>query len=155
VSSNPFPNNPFFPVPPFKNDPFDSLLNRTCSVWKKGPTGFTDQYGQPITTFILLLDNVPCFQESIGGQELNVPPAATSQTSFGVEHWRIFMRPIQVDTPPVDLSLHHYLQVKDFGAPNIDPNDITAGALMHNITFVDNPGQMDHHLEVETTVIRP
>ena len=154
MSSNPFPNNPFFQVPPFADDPFDSVMNRVCSIWKKTSTGETS-YGQPIESFELLADNVPCFIEQTSRKELNVPPAPASETSVGVATYHIFMRPIQVDNPAVDLSIHHWLQVKKAGQPNLDPNDPNSGALMYNITDVDNPALMDHHFEVTATLIRP
>jgi hypothetical protein len=143
--------NPFL----LAEDPFDSLLNKVCSVWKKGATGQEDNYGNEIQEFDLLLDDVPCYVEQIKGQELNTPPAATSQTSFGVLQYRIYMRPITVDVPAVPLNQHHWLQIRDQGTVNLNPNDSTSGAVMHNITHVEDPGQQGHHLEVETTVILP
>jgi hypothetical protein len=154
MSSNPFPNNPFFVVPPFDNDPFDNLLNRACSIWKKQSTG-TNSYGQPIETFVLLVDDVPCFEEQQTGKELNVPPAPASETSLGVKTYLILMRPIKVDSPPVKLNNHHYLQTKDPGDPTLDPNDPNSGAILYNVTDVDNPSQMNHHFQVMATVIEP
>jgi hypothetical protein len=165
MSSNPFPNNPFFSVAPFADDPFDSVLNKVVSIWKKGVSG-TDVYGQPIQSYsrvdaTLIADSslvsfVPCFAEKLTGKELNVPPATTSETSFGVSTWRFYMRPIQVDSPPIDLGIHHSLQLKNAaGDADLDPNDPTSGALMYNVTDVDNPGLLNHHFEIEATLIEP
>jgi hypothetical protein len=164
VSTNPFPNNPFFRVDPFADDPFDSIMNKVCSIWKKGESG-VDGYGQPIYTYTRIdatlksdstvLVDVPCFAEKLEGKELNVPPATTSETSFGVAQWRIYMRPIEVDFPAVDLSIHHFLQLKNPGDTDLDPNDPESGVILYNITNVENPALMDHHFEVTATTIEP
>jgi hypothetical protein len=154
VSTNPFPGNPFFQVPPFADDPFDLVLNSACSIWKKTSTDNT--YGQPVDTYVLLADDVPCYVEQTSGKELNVPGSgAPSETSVGVATFLILLRPIKVDTPPVDLNIHHFLQVKNPGDTNLDPNDKNSGAVMYNVTDVDNPGRMNHHFEATATVIRP
>jgi hypothetical protein len=98
---------------------------------------------------------VPCFAEKLEGKELNVPPATTSETSFGVAQWRIYMRPIEVDFPAVDLSIHHFLQLKNPGDTDLDPNDPESGVILYNITNVENPALMDHHFEVTATTIEP
>jgi hypothetical protein len=165
VSTNPFPNNPFFPVDPFADDPFDSIMNKVCWIWKKGSAG-VDGYGQPLYTYTRIVaylksdgsvftDDVPCFAEKLSGKELNVPPATTSETSFGVSEWRIYMRPIQVDSPAVDLLLHHFLQVKNSGDADLDPNDPTSGVVLYNITDVEDPALMGHHFEISAATIEP
>ncbi len=160
MSANPFAGNPFFPVPPFDNDPFDAVMICRAAIYKTGSTGQTDSYGQPINTYELLARDVPCFVESDGGKELNVPPAPTSETSYGIATFLIFMRPIQVDSPPVDLNIHHWLQILDptevaAGEDYKDPNDPLAGAVLYNITNVDNPAKINHHLEIAATVLEP
>src|SRR5438045_4014688 len=121
MSTNPFPDNPFFQLNPFTGDPFDSLMNRACGIFKKAATSQTS-YGQPIETYVILADDVPCFVEQQSGKELNVPPAPASETSLGVKTFLIFMRPIQVDSPSVNLNNHHYLLVKTPGEATLDPN---------------------------------
>ena len=138
----------------FFNDKFDLLLKDRCSIWKKSSTGTTG-YGQPIEEFILLQDDVPCYAEKTSGKELNVPPAPTSETSTGIETWMIFIRPISVDSPAVPLSNHHYLQVRHPQDVTLDPNDATSGAVMFDVTDVDDPGLTGHHFEVAATVLRP
>jgi len=149
VSANPL-TAPFT----FGNDKFDLLLNKVCSVWKKDSTS-TTSYGQPIETYVLLKDDVRCYAEKQSGKELSVPPAPVSETSTAIETWVIFMRPLSVDDPPVELNNHHYLQVKNPGDPTLDPNNALSGAVIFNITDVDNPGLGNHHFEVAATVLRP
>jgi hypothetical protein len=138
----------------FGRDKFDSLLNSACSVWKKDSTS-TTSYGQPIETFVKLADDVACYAEKTSGKELSVPPAPVSETSTAIETWMIFMRPLSVDDPPVPLNNHHYLQIKKPGDPTLDPNNALSGAVIFNITDVDDPGLAGHHYEVAATVLRP
>jgi hypothetical protein len=154
MSANPFLGNPFFSVSPFDHDPFDSVLHMRCSVWKKVTTSETG-YGQPIERFEMLVDDVPCFVEQQSGKELNVPPAPASETSLGIATYLVFLRPLSVDVPAVPLNNHHFLQVRRPDDWTLDPNDPNSGAVMYNITDVDNPGMLDHHYEVMATVIKP
>jgi hypothetical protein len=149
---------------------FDGMMICRAAVYKSGATGQIDVYGQPIDIFELLpvtapagidaTQGMPCFVRPEAGKELNVPPAPASETSYGIATFMIFMRPIKVDTPPVDLNLHHWLQiltpaqVKN-GEDYKDPNDPLAGAVMYNITNINNPAKLDHHLEINATVIEP
>lgn len=133
---------------------FDQLLNMRCSVWKKSSAG-TTAYNQPIEEFVRLADDVPCYVEQTSGKELNVPPAPTSDTNTGIATYMIFMRPLSVDSPAVPLNNHHYLQVKKPGDETLDPNDANSGAVIYDITNVDNPGLVDHHYEVSATVLEP
>src|SRR5438445_147133 len=119
MSSNPFPDSAFFKVNPFEGDPFDDLLKDRCSIWKKAATGETP-YGQPVERYVPLADDVPCFVEEQSGKELNVPPAPASETSLGVKTFLLFMRPIQVDSPSVNLNNHHFLLVKAVGDTTLD-----------------------------------
>ncbi len=138
----------------FRKDRFDRYLNMACSVWKKQGTGQTDGYGQeqdPV--FVKLADDVACYVEAQTGKELNVPPAPPSETSLGVAQYLVFMRPLQVDDPPIDLNNTHYLTIKRPDTATLDPNDPVSGAVMHNVYFVDNPGYLNHHFEVFTTVV--
>jgi hypothetical protein len=156
-------------APPFlfTDDRFDLLMNMRCSVWKKSTTGVTG-YGQPIEEFVQLggvlhfrdgdqvvTDDIPCYVEQTSGKELNVPPAPTSETSTGIKTYTIFMRPLSVDEPPVPLSKNHYLQVKKPGNVTLDPNDKNSGAVMFDVTDVDDPGMIGHHYEVAATVLVP
>ena len=159
MSGNPFLGNPFFTVPPFDNDPFDDLLLCRAAIYKQGATG-TDAGGQPITEYFELVKDVPCFVESDGGKELNVPPAPPSETSLGIATYTIFMRPLKVDSPAIPLNNHHWLQIlspADVLAHNDykDPNDPLQKAVLYNITNVNNPGLLDHHLEIAATVLEP
>ena len=154
MSANPFLNNPFFPTDPFLNDPFDSLLNRMCSIWEKQPTGGTDGYGHALSQFVLLKDDVPCWHTPVKGEELNVPPAPVSQTSALISQHLILMRPVKVGDPEIALNPRHFLQIKAVGELNKDPNDSASGAQMYDITFVDNVENLDHHIEINATLVQ-
>jgi len=139
---------------------FDGMMVCRAAVYKQGATGQVDAGGQPITEFFELAHDVPCFVRPEGGKELNVPPAPTSETSFGIATYLIFMRPLKVDNPAIPLNIHHYLQILSpaevrASADYKDPNDPLAGAVLYNITNVNNPGLMDHHLEIAATVLEP
>jgi hypothetical protein len=142
------------------DEAFDGMMVCRAAVYKSGATGQVDAYRQPISTYQMLREDVPCFVKSLGGKELNVPPAPASETSYGIATHLVFMRPIQVDSPPVDLNIHHWLQILSAaevaaGATYSDPNAPNAGAVLYNITNVNDPALWGHHLEISTTVIEP
>lgn len=148
---------------------FDGMMVSRAAIYKQGATG-TDAGGQPITEYqrldvtapagIDISQGVPCFVRPEGGKELNVPPAPTSETSFGIATYLIFMRAIKVDSPAIPLNNHHWLQILTqkqvlAGEDYKDPNDPVQHAVLYNITNVNNPGLMDHHLEIAATVLEP
>jgi hypothetical protein len=153
----------FATIPPsiaWADKMFDGMMVCRAAVYKQGATGQVDAGGQPILAYAELVRDVPCFVRPEGGKELNVPPAPSSQTSIGIATYLIFMRPIQVDSPAIALNIHHWLQILSpddvtDGVDYKDPNDPLAGAVLYNITNVNNPGFMDHHLEIAATVLEP
>jgi hypothetical protein len=146
---------------------FDDMMVSRCAFYRR--EGTTDQYGNLVAIFEqidiqtltgLPLDMAPCLARHEKGKKLNTPTATvmtTSETSFGLADWVIFMRPVLVDDPPLRVSIEHWLQVLSpadlsAGAILADPNDANSGAIMYEIVDVINPAQMDHHIEIHATV---
>lgn len=153
----------FLTIPPditWADQIFDGMMTSRAAVYKQGATGQVDNGGQPITEYFELVKDIACFVRPEGGKELNVPPAPPSETSFGIATYLIFMRPLKVDSPAIPLNNHHWLQILTkaevlAGADYRDPNDPLAGAVLYNITNVNNPGLLDHHYEISATVLEP
>jgi hypothetical protein len=126
-------------------DLFDTVLNSSISIWKKGGSGVVDGYGIESQIFTLLVADVPCRIDELGGKEL------TTSVAFGEQMITFFMRPIKVDSPPVPLNIHHWIQVnmangEVLGEP--DPDGI-----MYDIKNIKN--LFGHHLEVSTLLLEP
>ena len=125
--------------------PFDSVLNSAISIWKKGGSGVVDGYGIESQVYTLLVAGVPCRIDDLAGKEL------TTAVAFGEETITFYMRPIQVDDPPIPLNIHHWIQVnvrdtQPLGDP--DPN-----GTMYDIKNIRN--LYGHHLQVETLLLEP
>jgi hypothetical protein len=126
-------------------DIFDSILNSTISIWKKGGSGVIDGYGIESQAYTLLVEGVACRIDEMQGKELE------SDVAFGIQTFTFFLRPIAVDVPAVPLNIHHWLQInvkhgQFLGDP--DPN-----GTMYDIKNIKN--MYGHHLEVETKVLEP
>lgn len=149
-------------------DVFDVAMNSKCSLWKKGASGVNDGYGQQSQIFTLLsmqqkdgngdlqtvdAQDIPCFIKPLTGKELD------SEAAYGVAQFLIFMRPVLVDDPPVPLNIHHWLQINKTTdsagneVPLIDPPDNTAP--MYDLTNINDPGYIGHHLEISAKLIEP
>jgi hypothetical protein len=163
-----------FSFPPdlsFADAVFDGMMLSRAAIYKQQQT--LDSYGNLSSSIFIQLATstivngvvtpvglVPCGVRNMKGEELNTPPAPASQTSHGIQEFIIYMRVIQVDSPPVPLNIKHWLQLLSpaqlaSGAPLLDPNNPNAGAVMYNITNASDPYQLGHHLEVAATVISP
>lgn len=134
-------------------DVFDVAMNSKCSIWKKGASGINDGYGQESQIFTLLAQDIPCFIKPLTGKELD------SEAAYGVAQYLIFMRPQLVDDPPVPLNIHHWLQVNKTtdSAGNevllIDPPNNTQ--TMYDLTNINDPSFIGHHLEISAKLIEP
>jgi hypothetical protein len=133
-------------------DLFDQVLNAKCSIWKKATTGIADGYGIQSQNYILVKTDVPCRADPGDGKELD------TEAAFGVQTYTFFMRPQMVDTPEEPLNIHHWLQVNQItsmtGVVTTYPLDPTVTP-MHDIQNIKNPGQLNHHLEIQTRLIEP
>lgn len=148
----------------YRQDNVQDLYGATSSsTFVRLPITLLGRIVQPDGTIIppgTVLQAIPCLPKNMKGEELNTPPAPVSQTSHGIQQFLIFMRLVQVDNPAVDLNIKHWLQILskmqvDAGEDFLNPNDPNAGAVMYNITNISNPAGLDHHLEVNATVIVP
>jgi len=126
-------------------DAFDSALNSLISIWRKGGSGVFDTYGIESQTYTLLLENVKCAFDPGPGKEI------VTQAGFGVQKYTFFLRPIQVDFPPVPLNIHHWIQVNV--ANSVPVVLVSATALMFDIKNIKN--MRGHHLEVEAELVEP
>jgi len=126
-------------------DMFDKILDSQVSIWKKGGTGITDGYGIESQEYFLLTFAVPCRYDPGPGKEI------VSDAGFGQQTYTFFMRPIQVDSPPVPLNIHHWLQINLSRGTQISQPD--ANGQMFDIKNVKN--QSDHHLEIEALLVEP
>lgn len=123
------------PIP----DVFDQQLNNSCSiVMKKSPgTGSDDVYGQPSQSFITNIASWPMRQSTMkGGSEYKVGK------EFAKNTFRFFMRPPTVDDAmnPFTLTTHNWLSVN---------------GVFYNITGINDPSQLGHHLEVVAEQVIP
>jgi hypothetical protein len=126
-------------------DLFDSALVSECSIWKKG-SGTFDGYGIETQVLTLLVEGVKCRMDYGSGKELDAGAV------FGVQTCTFFMRPVLIDSPPIPLNIHHWIQLNvENGVTKIDPPD--ANAQMFDIQNIKNLA--GHHLEVETKLIEP
>src|SRR6266542_6586105 len=144
---------------------FDGMMTSRAKIYRKEDT--LDRYNNiSASTFVAIsatmtngpdtgdtVDTVPCLVQNLRGEELNTPPAPASQTSHGIQEFKLFMRILQVDNPTVDLNIKHWMQVLtksevENSVDFKDPNDPNAGAMMYNRTSISNPALQDHHLEV-------
>lgn len=130
-------------------DALDSILDSKISIWKKGGTGVVDGYGIESQAYILLAENVPCRVDELQGKEL-----ATS-VAFGEQTVTFFLRPINIDVPPVPLNIHHWIQINSRGVRNGDPiiTDPDPNGTMYDIKNVRN--LYGHHLQVDTLLLEP
>lgn len=148
---------------------FDGMMTSRAAIYKEEQT-FDSFNNISSSTFIQLATStivagvitpvllIPCGVRNLKGEELNTPPAPASQTSHGIQEFLVFMRVIQVDAPPVELNIKHWMQILSQaqianGQSLLDPNDANAGAVMYNITSISDPYLAGHHLEVAATVI--
>lgn len=138
-------------------DNFDAILNAKCSIWKKGGSGVFDSYGHESQTFTLLKDNIACSVMPGSGKELQ------TEAAFGIQSYTVFMRPQKVDNPPVDLNIHHWLQINTTigldgtSADLVNPPATDGQQLINglNITNISNPGLLNHHLEISASLVEP
>jgi len=153
-----------FAIPPdlsWADADFDGMMVSRLAVYKK--QAILDGYGQVVgntSTMIEVARDIPCFVQPLTGQELNTPPAPASQTSYGVQQFKIFLRPTLVDTPERAISIRDFFQILtktqvDNGDSFLDPNDPNNKVLLFNITNISNPANWDHHLEITATVLTP
>ena len=127
----------------FLNDQFDNVMDSTVSVWRKG--GTYDVYGIESQSYTLLLAGVPCRYDMGTGKE-NVAHAG-----FGEQTYTFYMRPLFVDNPPVELNLHHWLQI-NVARGNFESNPDPLGT-MFDLKFIKNVA--DHHLQIDAVLIEP
>jgi hypothetical protein len=126
-----------------QNDQFDNIMDSMLSVWKKG--GSYDVYGIQSQALTLLVSAIPCRYDMSTGQEV------TSDAGFGKQIYFFYMRPVKVDTPPVSLNIHHWLQINNARGVNIAAPD--PKGTMFDIKNIRNVA--DHHLEVEAMLLEP
>ena len=151
---------------------FDEMMTSRLAVWRKDQS--PDQYNLVSNVVYTRLsctmvngklagqtvDRVPCLDQALKGYELNTPPAPQSETSYGIQTYKVFCRLFTLLDSPAALTIRHFLQVLtkaqvDAGADFPDPNDANAKAVLYNVTDIENPALMDHHLELYATVITP
>jgi head-tail adaptor len=119
-------------------DPFDSLLIQSVAVLEKETyvPGEGDGYGQPDQTFTTKIASWPArVSTNKGGQEYKQGKESAKNTFL------VFMRPPSQDDShaPFTLSTHHWLQF----------TDVTGTVHTLNITGVNDPSFLGHHLEAK------
>jgi hypothetical protein len=133
-------------------DLFDTLLKDRCSVWKKGSISSVNGYGIVSQSFTLVAQDVPCRVQPGGGRELE------SDVAYGIQQYMFFMRPLQVDDPPVDLTIHHWLQINlqtDMNGNVVMQADPDENGKMFDIKNIKNPDLLNHHFEITAELIEP
>ena len=151
------------------SDPiFDGMMVNRMKVYRRDQT--LDRYNNVSNTIWTplqctmpdgsIVDEVPCLVRNLKGEELNTPPAPASQTSYGIQEFLVFCRPITVVDTVITLTIRHFLQVHTAnqvkqGASWLDPNDPNAKAVLFNLTNISNPALIDHHFELAATVLTP
>lgn len=118
-------------------DNFDKQLISTCDVVSKRTygAGSDDSYGQPIQQFVNELTTWPCRVSTMGsGHEYKVGK------EFAKNDFKVFMRPPTENDSglPFELTTHHWLRVT---LPSTK-------VVFLNVTSVNDPSLLGHHLEV-------
>lgn len=114
------------------SDVFDTLLNRTAQVLKRG-VGAGNAYGISPQTFIPVGAPIPVAVWAQSGQEKLDGKKMALRTST------VFLRPwLDPDNNP--LTEHHWFLID---------------GEYYNIIFIDNPMKLDHHLEATCRIIKP
>ena len=127
----------------FHNDQFDIVMDSSVSVWKKG--GTYDIYGIESQNYTLLVAGVPCRYDMGTGKEI------VSGAGFGEQIYTFYMRPLFVDSPPVELNIHHWLQINVArGNPVSNPDP---GGTMFDLKYIKNVA--DHHLQIDALLVEP
>src|SRR6185369_17576875 len=115
-----------FVIPPDVSwaDPiFDGMMTSRMAVYRRDQT--LDNYNNVSnTTYTQLsalitngehagetLTQVPCLVQALKGYELNTPPAPQSQTSYGIQTYKIFCRLFTLVDDPNPLTIRHFLQI--------------------------------------------
>jgi hypothetical protein len=127
----------------FLNDQFDTVMDSFVSVWRKG--GSYDAYGIESQAYTLLVSDVPCRYDMLSGKE------NTKDSSFGVQTYTFYMRPLMVDNPPIALNIHHWLQINT-GRNTFMTNPDPLGTMLDLKNIVN---VADHHLQIEAQLLEP
>ena len=143
------------PAGPFNpgSSVFDQLMNSTCQVLMKNTYGSNqdDGYGQPPQGFTVLIASHPCrWTVLVQGREYK------TGKEYATKMVRVFMRPPLLDdnNNPFMLTTHHWLLLNNDPDPNPqDPSSYDTSLL--NVTSVNDPSKLGHHLEVEGIQVYP
>lgn len=122
---------------PFNPDNFDSILISTCDIVSKRGygSGASDGYGQPSQQFVNELTAWPCRVSTSGsGHEYKVGK------EFAKNSFKVYMRPPTETDSGVsfEVTTHHWLRVT---MPS-------SQVVFLNITSVNDPSLLGHHLEI-------
>ncbi len=123
-------------------DPFDALMNATCTFYKKG-AGSTNPYNQPDQSLTKVLTGWPCrVTIERGGNKY------MKGKEYAHRMYLLFMRPPKVDdnNNPFTLNEHYWAFVTT-------PGD--GAELKLNLENVLDPSGLGHHLEVKGEMVIP
>jgi hypothetical protein len=125
---------------------FDALLISTCAIAQR-PVTPADDYGQrpapTVDNLFVLLDDIPCRVSRMDGREIKLLQQA------GITGRKVYMRPVLL-TERIPGVGESYQQVALSNRFFI----IFEGRLF-NILDVQNPSELNHHLEIVIEEVTP
>lgn len=134
--------NPGVTPPPVVSvvvDPFDALMNSSCSILSR-QAGAQNTYGQTPRTLTPLDTDVPCRVSRLTGTE------EKGEKEFSLNTRKVYMRPWAIVS---GLAISPRSVAEAVGATELNPSMwIQVGNVKYDIVHVANPSLEYHHFEI-------